>query len=62
MSVNTTTTDSGERNRDTEEPGAGNLLAQICGCAGQATPRLYTDIYPEPQNAPDVSPGIHPVK
>ncbi len=29
--VNATTTDSEERNRDTKEPGAGNLLARICG-------------------------------
>ena len=43
--VNATTTDSEERNRDTEEPGAGNLLARICGGAGEATPRLYPDIF-----------------
>ena len=42
--VNATTTDSEGRNRDTEEPGAGNLLARICGGAGEATPRLYPDI------------------
>ncbi len=28
-----------QRNRDNEEPGAGNLLARICGVAGEATPR-----------------------
>ncbi len=43
--VNATTTDSEGRNRDTEEPGAGNLLARICGGAGEATPRLYPGIY-----------------
>ena len=42
--VNATTTDSEGRNRDTEEPGAGNLLARNCGGAGEATPRLYPDI------------------
>ncbi len=28
-----------------EEPGAGNLLARICGGAGEATPQLYPDIH-----------------
>ena len=32
-----------QRNRDTEEPDAGNLLVRICGGAGEATPRLYPD-------------------
>ncbi len=37
-----------QRNRDTEEPGAGNLLARTCGGAGEATPQLYPDADPDP--------------
>ena len=34
-----------QRNRNTEEPDAGNLLVRVCGGAGGVTCRLYPETW-----------------